>query len=403
MHVAVVDEELPFPMTSGKRLRTLNLLMRLARRHRITYICHRNADRDEAVQAAEHLEENGIETIVVDRVVPPKSGALFYARLCANLFSPLPYSVTSHRSDALRDAVRAYAASNDVDLWQCEWTPYAEVLSVVPSGRTVIMAHNVESQIWRRYFENEPNLLKRLYIREQLRKYEQFESRVCAKAERVVAVSDEDARLFGREFGVSRVDVVENGVDIALFQPTGERREEGRILFLGSLDWRPNVDAVGLLLDGIFPQVRAEVPRARLSIVGRNPSASLIRRVQQSEGVELVANPPDVRPFLAQAAVMAVPLRIGGGSRLKILEALATELPVVSTTVGAEGLTLEGGRHLVTVDQVDDMAAALVNALRDPDRAEAMAREGRRAVLERYGWDALADKLEQVWVRCRAH
>src|SRR5262249_42068209 len=128
MHIAILDEELPFPMTSGKRIRTLNLLQRLATRHRLTYICHRNADRVELLTAVKHFRGLGIETIVVDRAVPPKSGPAFYARLVRNLLSPWPYSVESHASPELNLAVRQFAAANPVDLWHCEWTPYAQAM-----------------------------------------------------------------------------------------------------------------------------------------------------------------------------------------------------------------------------------------------------------------------------------
>ena len=123
MHIAILDEELPYPLTSGKRIRTLNLLRRLAGWHRLTYICHRNAEADEARAASRHFHELGIETIIVDRAVPAKSGPAFYARLARNLISPLPYSVATHASRELSQAVCDYAARNSVDLWHCEWTP----------------------------------------------------------------------------------------------------------------------------------------------------------------------------------------------------------------------------------------------------------------------------------------
>jgi glycosyltransferase involved in cell wall biosynthesis len=146
--------------------------------------------------------------------------------------------------------------------------------------------------------------------------------------------------------------------------------------------------------------VRAVVPDARLWLVGRHPPDALRRQVFAFPHVELHADVADVRPFLNGAGVLAVPLRIGGGSRLKILEALASGVPVVSTRVGAEGLCLEPGRHLTVVEDVDQMAAALVEAIRSPKAALAQAAAGRQRVLERYDWDVLADKLEQAWLRC---
>jgi glycosyltransferase involved in cell wall biosynthesis len=400
LHVVIVDEELPYPPNTGKRLRTYKLLSRLARRHRLTYICHRNADRDEALAAAQVFRDQQIEPILVDRAVPPKSGVGFYFRLGANLLSPLPYSVATHRSAALEQAIHAYASAHAVDLWHCEWTPYAEALRGLKDVRRLVMAHNVESLIWQRYYETEAHALKRWYIGKQWHKFARFERRAFAEADQVVAVSPEDAALIERQFGAAHVEVVDNGVDTEYFQPQTGRREPHRILFLGSLEWRPNLDAIQQLLDPIFPMVRAMEPGARLCLVGRNPPAALRDQVQGQPGVELHANVPDVRPFLAQSGVLAVPLRIGGGSRLKILEALAAGVPVVSTRVGAEGLCLEADRHLTVVEGIEDMAAALVRTIRTPEQARAQAECGRQRVLERYDWSLLADKLEKVWIAC---
>jgi glycosyltransferase involved in cell wall biosynthesis len=369
----MVDEELPYPANSGKRIRTLNLTLRLARRHRITFLSHRNADPAEARRAAAFLQSHGIETATVERTIAPKRGPGFYARLAANLVSPLPYSVASHNSRALQRAIRTYAGAQAVDLWHCEWTPYAAALDVLGGARHVLMAHNVESLIWQRYHETTPDPLRRWYIGLQWRKFERFERRAFGRATRTVAVSDTDAALIRERFGGTRVDVVDNGVDAAYFRPTDVARDPRQVLFLGSLDWRPNLDAVGLLLEQIFPAVRAQEPAARLCLVGRHPPAVLRRRVANCAGVTLHADVDDVRPYLTGSGVLAVPLRIGGGSRLKILEALACGLPVVSTRVGAEGLDLEANKHLTVVPDIADMAAALVECLRDATHVFASA------------------------------
>jgi len=400
LRVVIVDEELPYPLTSGKRIRSFNLATRLARRHRITYLCHRNADPKEAAEAARCLREHGIEPVVVHRVVPQKSGPRFYARLAANLFSPLSYSVASHDSQAMRRAIHALATGSRVDLWQCEWTPYAHVVRGLRGARRLISAHNVESLIWQRYHETERNTFKRWYIQQQWRKFEGFERRAFAEATRIVAVSAEDASLMRRRFGAKSVDVVDNGVDTKYFRPTQTTREPDRILLLGSLDWRPNLDALDLMLERIFPLIQVQCPAARLCIVGRKPPPDLVRRVATLDHVELHADVPDVRPYLSRCGVLAVPLRIGGGSRLKILEALACGLPVVSSRVGAEGLGLRPGQDLLVVEQWQEMAAALLDCIRNPGPALAMAESGRRVVFERNDWDALANRLEQAWARC---
>jgi glycosyltransferase involved in cell wall biosynthesis len=400
LRVVVVDGDVSYPASSGKRLRTLNLMLRLARRHALTYIARAQQGAEQARPAAAFFRDHGIEAVLVDHPLPRKAGLGFYARLAGNLFSPLPYSAVTHDSPPLRAAVRAYAARHPVDLWQIEWTPHVAMVPASPPTRRLLVAHNVDSLIWQRYHETEANPLKRFYVRRQWRKFERFERRVFAEVDCVVAVSPEDAVLIRERFGGRRVEVVDNGIDRPFYENVRGGGKPETILFLGSLDWRPNLDGVRLLLDEVFPAVQRGQPSARLSIVGRNAPDWLRQCVAGRPGVELHADVADVRPYLAESGVLAVPLRIGGGSRLKILEALACGLPVVSTRVGTEGLCLRPGHDLVVVEGVEGMAAALLECLRDPGRALALAAEGRRLVLERYDWDVLAAKLERVWEDC---
>ncbi len=398
LHVAVIDEELPYPQNSGKRIRTLNLLRPLARRHRITYLAYRGADEAETRAAADFLIEEGITPVLIDRVLPSKAGAAFYGRLMWNLLSSLPYSVQVHNSRALQNAIRQVAAEHKIDLWQCEWTPYGHSLAHVAPGPWVAMAHNVETKIWQRYGESESNLLKRGYIRVQRRKFERFERRMFALADRTIAVSSSDARIAEQQFGARDVAIVDNGVDVAHFHPDGSTRDPHRVLFLGSLDWRPNLDAATQLLDHIFPEVLAQEPRARLSLVGRKPPRWLVKRAAESPRVELIADVPDVRPYLRACGTMTVPLRIGGGSRLKIIEALAAECPVISTSIGAEGLNLTPGAHYTEANSDREMAAAIVDAVRRPEHQRAIARQGRQVVVEHHDWSILARRLETLWL-----
>jgi len=403
LKIAVLDEELPFPLTSGKRIRTFNLLARLASRHRVTVLCHRNPDRDEAFAAEKTFRTLGIGTQIVNREVPPKVGAGFYARLAGNLLSPLPYSVSSHASPTIVDAVRNYANENAVDVWHCEWTPYAQVLRNALGERLSeahwsVMAHNVESLIWRRYAEVAENPLKRWYIRQQWKKFERFEQWAYSSANAAIAVSRADAELMRQQFGARRVSVVDNGVDVDYFQPQRDvERDPAQMLFLGSLDWRPNQDAAQILLSEVLPEVRTRVPQATAVLVGRRPPGWLHAKVRATPGAELHADVSDVRPFLARCGFLIVPLRIGGGSRLKILEALAAGTPVVSTGIGAEGLELSPGRDLLIANTKAELVSTAVAAIRRPEELADTAESGRRRVLSRYSWDLLAERLDDVW------
>lgn len=397
LHVAVLDEELPFPLTSGKRIRSFQLLTRLAQRHRVTLITHRNADDDELRDAAQELRRHDIFPIAVPRKIPAKKGLGFYARLGSNLLSPLPYSVTSHTSKAMHQAMAKLRTTDRPDLWHCEWTPYAQAMYQRPEP-WVVMAHNVEARIWERYARTEADPLKKWYITQQWKKFDAFERWAYSAASRAIAVSAEDATYMEQEMGASNVAVVDNGVAIEQFRPNpSEPRQPHRLLFLGSLDWRPNQDALTYFLDAMFPTIVKHEPATTLAIVGRKPPTWLQARVASMANVELHADVPDVLPYLHQAGQLIVPLRVGGGSRLKILEALATGLPVVTTTIGVEGLRLHHQEHCTIADGPDDFVLAVLETIRQPKAAQMLAQRGRNKVLAEYNWDTLAKQLDVIW------
>lgn len=400
MRVTIVDGDLSYPPNSGKRLRTLNLMLPLAQRHALTYVARCEA-RDGMAEAAAFFRDHRIEPVLVHAPLATRKGARFAIDLGLNLVQSEPYSVVAHKHAAMREAVAAQIARWGADLVQLEWQGYLYCVEHLATP-FVIQAHNVDALIWQRYAETESHPARRLYVRDQHRKVLRFEARAFAAADRIMAVSEQDALLARKLYGPLPIDVVDNGVDVAGFASLKPASGSRTILFLGALDWRPNIDAADILLDEIFPLVRSRVPDARLAIVGRRPPARLVERARSMEGVELHADVPDVKDYLAASAVMAVPLRIGGGSRLKILESLAAGLPVVSTRVGAEGLALEVGEHFTAADTPPQMAAALAKALADPEASLAQGARGRHAIARRYDWGMLAGLVEGSWERTLA-
>ena len=396
MRVTIVDSDVAYPPTSGKRLRTLNLMMPLSKCHDITYIARSSYDVRSDMIAAEFFSDNGVRSQFVKEPIAPKSGASFYARLAANTFSDVPYSMTSHVTPRMKQAVAKHLATHAPDLCQVEFLGYLYTVQDfrIPS---VLQAHNVESVIWRRYAEVEPAWLKRQYIRAQWQKYLANEGKAFTRVSRVVAVSETDRDEARRLYGDVNIDVVPNGVDTESFSRVERVSESRQVLFLGALDWRPNQDAVHVLLDEIFPRLRRLVRDATLVVVGRNPPPLLARKIEAREAVNLHGDVADVRPFLASSAVMSVPLRVGGGSRLKILEALASKLPVVSTRIGAEGLDAEHGVHLTIADDYDSQAIALAGAIDMPAAWSQKCAAGFELVNASYGWPALSQKLDRVW------
>jgi glycosyltransferase involved in cell wall biosynthesis len=289
-------------------------------------------------------------------------------------------------------------ADTHYDLVHCEWSPYAIHLRGC-TRPVVISAHNVEAQVWRRLAEASRGTPQGLVYRVQADRMANFERWAFGNAAFATAVSEPDALALG-ELGARDVTVVPNGVDLEFFRPPPGDGPEDLVVFTGSMDWRPNQDGIRWYLDEVHPLLRGRV-EAPLVVVGRNPP-SWLSEDHLPPDVEVTGSVPDVRPYLERAGVFVVPLRAGGGSRLKILEALAAGRAVVSTTVGAEGLDLEDGKHLVLADTPEIFAAAVEGLLGDRDRARALGLAGRKRVEDRYGWDAIAEIQAGVWRRAAA-
>ncbi len=394
--VLVIDEALPYPPDSGKRIRTFELMRRLAADFEIRFVHHREGGADAEAETA--MRDVGIEPVAVDRAPLRKQGLRFAWDLGRNLLLPVPYMVMAHRTRALRAAVQAELDAGRPALVHAEWTP---LVANVPEDAGVpvcIAAHNVETLIWERYHQNEPGWARRAYIGTQVRKVRRFEQGAFRTADGVIAVSDADGATIRRWRGKNDVDVVPNGVDADGFAPRPDADvNPEEMLFVGSLDWRPNLDAVTWFLEEIWERIRSARPGARFTIVGRHPPAWLLERAQRTEGIAVEASVPDVRPYVARAAAAIVPLRIGGGSRLKICESLAMQRPTVSTSVGAEGLDLGDG--ITIADGAEDFAGAVLGVLAAPDAAAAQAKRGRERVLEHYAWDRIAPRQVAVWER----
>ena len=264
-----------------------------------------------------------------------------------------------------------------------------------PTGTpTVLFQHNVEAMIWQRHAEVPQSIVRRRYMLEQWRRMRRFEGDMCRRFDGVIAVSEQDAAVLERDYGLRGVTAVPTGVDVDYFRLTSPHdRRPHELVFTGSMDWMPNDDAMIWFFEDILPRVRAMVPQVTVTVVGRTPGARLREVAAQAGGVEVTGRVEDVRPYLQRAAIFIVPMRIGGGTRLKIYEAMATGLPVVSTTVGAEGLPLVPGRHVELRDTAGEFADTVVAFLQDPARRESLAQAGADEVRARFAWAGVASEF----------
>ncbi len=394
LNVLVLDEFLPFPADAGKAIRTWNLLKPLARRHSVTLLCHGDERNPQILFAKENVEALGIK-VVFAGALPNPTGTKLYAQLLGNCFSRFPFSVAKHTTPLFANKVSELLLQERFDLVHCEWTPYANYLLAKPDIPFVIDAHNLETLIWKRRSENARNHAAKLFFAQQAEKMSRFERRAFSAAKCVASVSSIESSAIC-EWGAPRAEVVHNGVDLDSFPPSyGERSNE--FLFLGSLDWFPNQDAIAYLMQRLVPEIRRARPDATFRVVGRRPSTQLRRELDIIGGVHLSADVEDVHPYLRSAAALVVPLRIGGGTRIKILEAMASGCPVVSTSVGCEGLEVRNQHNILVCDQDKGFAESCVRLLDHPQLGIRLAEAGRSLVEQSYSWKSASETLEGIW------
>ena len=410
MRILWLKSDLLLPLDTGGKLRTWHLMRHLARQHEITYLAFSEPDQvagrggglAPSVHAAMREVAARVETIA--RADPPKGSLRFYADAAMHLVDPLPYAVGKYRSRAFKQRLQTLLDAERFDLVVCDFLFPAVNLPTELPCPAVIFTHNVESEIWRRHAETKAGRVARMLYTAQYRRMLGYEERTLSRFDGVLAVSDADRATFARLYPAAirqPVHVVPTGVDTEYFNPApldlGSRTPGASLVFTGSMDWLPNEDAMLYFCGGILPHIRAEEPDVRLTIVGRAPTPAVQKLAEA--GVHVTGRVDDVRPYLSEATAYIVPLRIGGGTRLKIFEAMAMGKAVVSTSVGAEGLPVASGEHLLVADEPRTFARAVVDLLRDPDRRQRLESAARALVLERYDWSAVAGELEGALVR----
>ena len=368
------------------------MLRELKRDHEITYLALDDgaSGPNEKKLATEYCHE----LICVPHRTAPKFSPGFYRDLVANLASPLPYFMKKYESKGMRREIERLLKEQKFDVMVCDFLQPSVNVPANLDVATVLFQHNVEAVIWKRHYELQKNPLKRAFLYDQWRKTWRYERSACRKFALVVAVSAADEHQMREEYDLRRAAAVATGVDIDYFRPSGEiTPEKHNIVFTGSMDWLPNEDAMQYFIRELLPLVRKEIPDVTLTVVGRNPYASLVELSKSDKRIVVTGRVDDVRPFIEKAAVFVVPIRIGGGTRLKIYEAMSMGKPVVSTTVGAEGLPVTNNQELVLADSASDFADALIRVFRDPDWAAELGGRAEKLVREKFGWRGVAESF----------
>ncbi len=394
MRILFLTEAIPYPAITGAPLRNFNLLRRLARAHEVWLAAFVKTPEQSAGVA--YMQEFCEEVATVSM---PPDGAL--RRPLAGLrylLNGKPPDFRFSHSAALAGKIRHLISRRDFDVVHIDHTHmgiYLQVLPKVLQGRAVWMLHDVDFSRFARLAPLEAKLTRKLRL--QLHSYmlRRWQPRHAESFKCCITVSEADRRLLLSANPRLQVEVAPNGIDTRLFQPLPENSASPALVFVGNMDYLPCANAVVYFCEDVLPRIRQVVPEAEMWIVGTNPRPEV--KQLAGNGVHVTGRVEDVRPYYQRSTVCVVPLRAGGGTRLKILEAMALGRPVVSTSIGCEGLEVREGEHLCIADAPEPFAEKTISLLTDAMLRRRLTHNARQLVVSHYDWEVIAKKLIDIY------
>ena len=378
------------PVDTGGRIRSFNILRHLAARNETVFLSYYAGPKDE------RYERELLELFPRAITFPAGASDGTMARLldyALRVTNPAPYAVSKFAAASVRRALLDTVGSFRPDVAVCDFLSASLNFPDPLPVASVLFQHNVEHALWDRQARHEANPLKKVAFSMEAAKMRRYERSTVARFHHVVAVSENDRALMAEMTDPSHLTVVPTGVDVAAYKSRADSGRGHSVMFLGSMDWPANIDGVEFFCEEIWPRIVAAIPAAKFQVVGRNPPRRITRLA--SDSVEIVGGVKSVIPHLRESPVFVVPLRIGGGTRLKIYEAMAAERAIVSTTVGAEGLDFCDGTDLLIADDAPAFADSVIALLRDPARRLALGRAAGETAA-RFDWSAVALEFESV-------
>ena len=389
MKILFLSQRFLFPLDTGGKIRTAKLLEQLKDQASVTLLS--NVDPRVDGPYLEHVDRLCARFIPVERSMATKTGVRYYLRACLQSARSLPISVLNDYSHTLRRELEAELRREDYDLAVCDFVQSAGLFRNVHDTPTLLLQHNTESVILKRHMQQARSPIAMLFWWQQWRKMFRYERAQCRRFDTVVAVSETDAVQHRNLYNLTTVSTISTGVDVDYDAALPESATvRGRLVFYGSMDWWPNHDAMLFFIQQILPIVRKSDANVSLLIVGRNPKPRMRRLAATTPGVTLTDFVEDIRPHVATAQVIVVPIRVGSGTRIKIYEGMAMSRAMVTTSIGAEGLDLHPGRDVVVADEPKAFAQAVIDLLQNEDRRRDSATRGRDRVVRAFSWQRSA-------------
>lgn len=397
MRILWISHFVPWPATGhGALQRSHHLLRQVARRHEVhlASLSRPDALRTSQIPEAAHQLRQLAASVQIE---PLSSGARTSTRL-VSLVSRTSYWEHWFWQPRLAVGIDALLRTHNFDLIHLDAVFLGRYLPGHSAVRFVLNHHNIESDLLTRRAKAERNPAMRALIGREAVKVARLERNLAGRAAINLVVSELDGRRLRALVDTALVADVPNGVDVDFFRPSGGSAVLPRsYIFAGGMDWFPNADAMRFLAEELWPVLALDEPSSSITIVGRHPPAELLRAAQSDGRIRVTGFVDDVRPYIEQAAIYLCPIRVGGGTRLKILDALAMERPLISTGIGVEGLGLVDGKHYLKAETPSEFAAAARLLRDDPELGRRMARDGRAFVHAHYSWERIGDQIDRAY------
>ena len=349
--------------------------------------------------AKSELEKICKQVIILD-ISSSLSGAAFYAKAFKSLFKITPLSVDMFKSKKMHQAIKRMTRITKFQVVHFDTISMAEYIKDFENVPKVMNHHGVESFMIKRRVENETKVLYKLYLIIEGYKLEVYEKRYCAKFDVNLAVSELDKKLLNNITGVENIEVIENGVDIKYFSPSENTEKNKIIIFAGRLDQYSNRESILYFCSKIWPLIKKKHPDVRFTVIGNNPPAKLAEIAEKDCNIDLLGYVDDVRPFFANAMISVCPIINGGGTRIKILDALAMGMPIVSTSIGCEGIDVTPGADVFIADTPEEFAEKVDSIITDTRTRQSMSKNARKTAEGKYSWKAISEKLDRLYSRC---
>lgn len=394
MNILFLTPYLPYPLNNGGLIRVFHLLTNIARRHQVTLVCM-EPDNDPQRQGIEIIRSKGIDVQLVPVAANQKKENKRFFQLLS-LFSSKTYQYHQYYSKQMQQAITTQLDSGQYDLLMVEFSQmgYYDITTDIPK---FVDQHNVEYEIMQRTYETEKSPLRKLLAKSEWRKYRDHEIENCEKFSACLTTSKRDAEILQQRSKHLQCHVIPNGVDSEFFTPGNAHVDPNMILFTGTISYYPNTEGILWFHQHIWPLIKAMKPEATFCIAGKSPPAEVKSLAAQDNQIIVTGAVDDMRDYYGKAAVVVVPLRVGGGTRLKILEGMAMQKAIVSTSVGAEGIDHTDGKNILLRDTPEDFSNAVVELMNNQDMRTTLEVGGRQLVEQQYDWQAVGNTLCDVF------